>query len=225
MLRARAVLRKRIREFFDSRSFCEVETPIVSADVVVDLHLDPLETTVLGRRMFLQTSPEFGMKRLLATRDADAPHAIYQITRAFRDGEHGRLHNPEFTMVEWYRVGDDLNEGMALLSAFAETTIARGAPERIAYAEAFERYAGVDSHRASSEALRDAGLRAGRVPPEGMHRDDRDAWLDWLLVELVEPQLGRGRPTIMYDYPASQSALARVRADDPPVAERFELYV
>ncbi|HEX4130444.1 MAG TPA: EF-P lysine aminoacylase EpmA [Pirellulales bacterium] len=224
MLRRRAALLKRIREFFDARGFIEVETPLLSADVVVDRHLDPLETTVFGRRIFLQTSPEFGMKRLLATADPDAPRGIYQITRAFRADEHGRLHNPEFTIIEWYRCGDRMAEGMQLLSELAQAALERGPAERLSYAEAFQRHAGLNPHRADVAALAAVGRNAGLTAPASLG-DDRDAWLDWLLVERIEPHLGRGAPTIVCDYPASQAALAQVRDGDPPLAERFELYV
>ncbi len=125
-LQLRAELLARVREFFTTRGFLEVETPILSNDVVVDRHLDPMSTVLavdprrpeIGRKLWLQTSPEFGMKRLLAA----GMKAIYQITRAFRNGEIGPLHNPEFTMVEWYRVGDNQAAGMALLSRIVPGT-------------------------------------------------------------------------------------------------------
>ena len=227
-LRLRAEMLRRVRQFFDARGFLEVETPILSADVVVDRHLDPLVTEFVplashaaGRRpLYLQTSPEFAMKRLLAA----GAEAIYQIAHAFRQGEVGRLHNPEFTIVEWYRAGDDLNAGMQLLSDLAEMLLARGPAERVTYAQAFQQAAGVDPHRDSIAALRNALQTRGIVPPASLEAEDRDGWLDVLLVELVEPTLGHERPAILYDYPPSQAALARVRHDDPPVAERFELY-
>jgi lysyl-tRNA synthetase class 2 len=226
MLELRARLLRNLREFFHDRGFLEVETPMLSADVVVDRHLEPMETTLepagggASRRLFLQTSPEFAMKRLLAGGAA----AIYQVTHAFRQGEIGRLHNPEFTMVEWYRRDDGFDQGMQLLSDVAEVLLARGPAERISYAAAFRRYAAVDAHRANVAALRDV-LHAKNISvPESFDADDRDGLLDLLLVELVEPHLGRGRPTILFDYPPSQAALARVRDEKPAVAERFELY-
>ena len=228
-LRLRAELLKRTREFFDSRGFLEVETPILSADVVVDRHLDPFATVLcddprrpeVGRRLWLQTSPEFHMKRLLAA----GGEAIYQITRAFRNGERGDRHNPEFTIVEWYCISDDYAAGMKRLSDLADTLLGRGAAQSITYSEAFRRYAGVDPHRDPIDELIATAKQANLDIPESMPRNDRDAWLDLLLVECVEPQLGRTRPEIMHDYPPSQAALAVVRPDDPPVAERFELYV
>jgi lysyl-tRNA synthetase class 2 len=231
-LSLRAKLLGEIRHFFDTREFLEVETPLLSADTVVDRHLDPLRVTLfddpreplVGRTMWLQTSPEFAMKRLLAA----GATAIYQITRAFRGGERGRLHNPEFTMVEWYRVGDGYVDGMQLLGELAETILERGPAERISYREAFQQHAGVDSHTAKVDALEQVAKQRGVAIPDGLARDDRDAWLNLLLAECVEPHLGRERPAILYDYPASQAALARVRdhdSENPPVAERFELYV
>ena len=124
-LRLRADLLRRLREFFYDRSFIEVETPILSADTVVDRHLDPFSLTIgsdeRSRTLWLQTSPEFHMKRLLAAGGADA---IYQVSRVFRQDERGPLHNPEFTLVEWYRTGDDLATGMKLTSDLCEALLA-----------------------------------------------------------------------------------------------------
>ena len=212
-----------VREFFRRRAFLEVETPLLSADTVVDRHLDPMAVGVAEppRRMWLQTSPEFGMKRLLAA----GGEAIYQITRAFRCGESGPLHNPEFTIVEWYRAGDDMAAGMHLLGELCEATLRRGAAEQLSYRAAFQRYAGLDPHTAHGDALVSAARAAGIAVPQSLAPEDRDGWLDLLLVHRVQPHLGLERPLILYDYPASQAALARVREEDPPVAERFELFV
>jgi lysyl-tRNA synthetase class 2 len=229
VLRLRAALLRQVREFFDARGFLEVETPILSADVVVDRHLDPM-TTVLapdarvpdrGRRLYLQTSPEFAMKRLLAA----GGQAIFQITHAFRNGEAGRLHNPEFTMVEWYRVGDGLHAGMQLLSELAAALLGCRQAELLSYREAFARYVNIDPHTSSAADLAAVAQVKATSSLPALASNDRDGWLELLLVELVEPHLGQERPTILFDYPASQAALARIRADDPPVAERFELYV
>src|SRR5262245_40969117 len=147
MLRRRAELLKAVRRFFDDRGFLEVETPILSHDAVVDRHLDPLAVKLFtdprrpseGPTLWLQTSPEFGMKRLLSSLtlapSPSPPPAIYQITRAFRGGEVGPLHNSEFTMVEWYRVGDDYDAGMQLLADLAEAVLGLGPPQRLTYRE------------------------------------------------------------------------------------------
>jgi lysyl-tRNA synthetase class 2 len=228
-LRLRANLLSRLRAFFDGRGFLEVETPLLSHDTVVDRHLDPLAVTVFddprapsaGRTMWLQTSPEFGMKRLLA---AGAP-AIYQVAKAFRGGERGRLHNIEFTIVEWYRGGDSMQAGMQLLSDLADELLGLGPAQSLSFRDAFVQHAGIDPLTADVAALAHAARDQGVCPPAGPVAADRDTWLDLLLVERVEPQLGRQRPVILYDYPASQAALACVRDESPPVAERFELYV
>jgi len=226
-LRLRARLLAKVREFFTSRGFLEVETPILSADVTVDRHLDPMSTILaddarrprVGRRLLLQTSPEFGMKRLLAA----GATAIYQITRAFRNGEVGALHNPEFTIVEWYRVGDDMEAGIALLSEFCQTMLGTPPVESLSYAAAFERLLEINPHAASCAALMDRTAALRRHVPQGL-ADDRDGLLNLLLAECIEPYLGQTAPTILYEYPASQAALARIRDDQRPVAERFELY-
>jgi lysyl-tRNA synthetase class 2 len=218
MLCCRAELLKQVRRFFDDRGFLEVETPMLSHDTVVDRHLDPLAVTLfsdprqpqVGEKLWLQTSPEFGMKRLLAA----GAGAIYQVTRAFRGRETGPLHNPEFTMVEWYRVADDYEAGMRLLGELASAVFDCDEPQRLTFREAFLRHAGIDPF----EPL--AGLT---LPPE-FRAGDQDGILDYLHTTRVDPHLGRERPTILHDYPATQSALARIRPGNPPVAERFELY-
>ena len=229
VLAARARLLRAVRVFFDGLGFLEVETPILSADTVVDRHLDPLSTELQGvgpaRTLYLQTSPEFAMKRLLA---AGGP-SIYQTAHAFRQGERGSRHNPEFTLVEWYDVGADYDRGRQLLSDLAHRLLGRGPAERLTYGEAMLRYAGMDPHAATLEQLRDAAVRnapeAAAAFTSASAPVDRDAWLDLLLMTCVEPKLGFARPTILCDYPASQAALARVRPGPPAVAERYELYV
>jgi lysyl-tRNA synthetase class 2 len=235
VLRRRAELLGRIRQFFQRREFLEVETPLLSRDTVVDRHLDPVAVGLSDTAhvpspgsphcpqapMWLQTSPELAMKRLLAAGGT----ALYQITRSFRGGESGRRHNLEFTIVEWYRVKDTPEQAMDLLSELAEATLKRGPAERLTYQEAFRQHVGVDPHAATNGELRAAVAAHGLAAPDGWSDDDRDSWLNLLLSELVEPRLGRERPTILRDYPASQAALARIRPGPPAVAERFELYV
>lgn len=232
-LRRRAELYAHVRRFFDVRGCVEVDTPLLSADTVVDRHLDPVECTLSddpcephrGRRLFLQTSPEFAMKRLLAAAGPDAPRGIYQIAHAVRAGERGPRHNPEFALLEWYRLGDDYAAGQDLLAELAGELF--GLPvERIRYREALQRWAGVDPLTDDGAALNAAVERLGIAAPVSLAASDRDGWLDLLLTEAVEPQLGAERPLIVFDYPPSQAALARVRqtAGEPAVAERFELY-
>jgi len=221
-LKLRAELLRRLRTFFDERGFVEVQTPVLSADTVVDRHLDPFCVDLHGgRRMWLQTSPEFAMKRMLAA----GAGAIYQVGPVFRQAERGPLHNPEFTMVEWYRPGDGPEQGMALTDQLCQALLNRGPAERVSYGEAFRRHAGLDPHTAATDLLRASAARFGIAVPDSLSPEDRDGWLDLLLVERVQPHLGIERPSILYDYPASQAALARIRREEPPLAERFELYV
>ena len=227
-LRLRADLLARTRSFFEKRGFLEVETPLLSADVVVDRYLEPIAVSTPDdhsgvrpdRTLWLQTSPEFGMKRLMAA----GGEAIYQITRAFRGGEVGPLHNREFTIVEWYRRGHTMAEGMQCLSDLSEALLQRGPAEQTSYAEVFEAHVGVCPHRATTLQLREAAARHGVHVSDSFGDADRDNWLNVLLAQVVEPHLGAVRPTIVHGYPASQAALAQVTGD-PPIAERFELYV
>ena len=229
-LRRRAELLAQLRRFFTTRGFLEVETPLLSAEVVVDRHLDPFATQYIpagaaasatGSPLWLQTSPEAAMKRLMAA----GGEAIFQVTRSFRNGERGRLHNPEFTLVEWYRRGDDLQPGMQLLCELVQTLLATPLAELLSYGDAFARYCGFDPHQADVAEIAAAARRAGIAPPPGFETADRDSWLQLLLAERIEPQLGQSAPTLLYHYPPSQAALAQVDLGPPPVAERFELYV
>jgi lysyl-tRNA synthetase class 2 len=213
-LEQRADLLRRLREFFHQRDFLEVETPLVADEVIPELHIEPLR---LANGQFLQASPELHMKRLLAA----GAKAIFQVTRSFRAGERGRLHNPEFTIVEWYRVGDDMQAGIDLVDKMMQTLLNTPPAIRTTYAEAFERHVGIQPHSASLEEL------ASQIEaPAGMDRNDRDEWLNLILATRVEPQLGRDRPEIIYHYPANQAALAKTTTSPAgyEVAERFELY-
>lgn len=244
VLKQRAVLIDAMRQVFHEAGYWEVETPILSEDIVVDAHLDPFvtaffpgrlpaESTTAGKELFLQTSPEFAMKRLLAA----GAEAIYQITRVMRNGEHGELHNPEFTMAEWYRAGVDHHAQMDFTEQLVRRVFSRAgefradAPfaeepfERLTYDQAFERYAGCEVFGLETREFAELALMHDVPPPWGLSWEDRDGWLNFLLAQIVEPELGQDQPVFLYDYPASQAALAQVREDDPPVAERFELYI
>jgi elongation factor P--(R)-beta-lysine ligase len=222
VLRARAGLYRVIRGYFESRGVLEVETPILSAAATVDPHIDSFATAGGTQPLYLQTSPEFAMKRLLAA--GSGP--VYQIARVFRREEAGRYHNPEFSMLEWYRPGWDHRQLMDEVEDLLRT--AGVAPdrswERLSYREAFRRHAGLDPFDASLEQLREACAR--HVQLDGALRTEtgRDLYLDLLMSAVVGPRLGLEAPGFLYDFPASQAALARVRPDDPPVAERFELF-
>jgi lysyl-tRNA synthetase class 2 len=214
----------RLREFFDARNVLEVETPILSTGAVSDPQIESLTTRIVGRsgQFYLCTSPEYPMKRLLASGSGD----IYQVCKVFRDAEQGRWHNPEFTMIEWYRLGFDDSALMAeveVLTAELLSPLRRLAPaERLTYGEAFRRYAGVDPHCAREPDLERAAAAHGIVCQAEL---DRDAKLDLLMGLVVGPKLGRERPCFLCDYPASQAALARLKPGLPAVAARFEFYV
>ena len=228
VLQQRALLLQRLRQFFTTRGFLEVDTPLLSTDTVIDRHLDPLTVTLFsdprqtqtGPTYWLQTSPEFAMKRLLAS----GLQRIYQVTHAFRGGEAGRYHNPEFTMVEWYRIGDDLESGMGLLADLCEELLPYGRPELLSYEAAFERELAIDPHRADVASMSNTAQKRNIAVPDSIG-SDRNDWLNLLLAECVEPSLGQDRPTILFDYPADQAALSQIRQVPPAVAERLELYL
>lgn len=215
-LKARAELFARVRAFFAQRGVLEVDTPVLSAHATVDVHVDSLRTT---DARWLQTSPEFPMKRLLAA--GSGP--IWQLCHVFRAGDEGRHHNPEFTMLEWYRPGWDHHR---LMDEVAELLAALGAPaattRRLTYREAWREHAGVDPFDAGDAEL--AQVLRDRAAPPAAALLDRDGWLDFGMGCVVGPRLGRDAPCFVQDFPASQAALARVRPGHPPVAERFELF-
>ena len=229
-LRKRSDVLGQIRQFFEQRKFIHVETPLLSRDSVVDRYIDPvtcLRSNVVDssgdEKLYLQTSPEFAMKRLLAS----GASAIFQICKAFRKGESRSRHNPEFKMLEWYRVGDDLEAGMQLLADLALRLFKADQVDRISYRDAFLQYASVDPFAASVEQLRSA-CASHKVDAATFADDaDRDTWLNLMMSEVVEPFLGRENPTIVFHWPASQSALAQVclSKHGHEVAERFELFV
>jgi elongation factor P--(R)-beta-lysine ligase len=212
------------REFFKSRGVLEVETPILSAAAVSDPHIESLATKIAGLPggAYLCPSPEYAMKRLLAAGSGD----IFQICKAFRDAERGRWHNPEFTMIEWYRLGFDdvalMDEVEMLIGQLLSPMRTLKAAERLSYSAALQRHAGVDAYNASDDELLDAGRRQGITCAAEL---DRDAKLDLLMGLIVGPRLGRERPCFICDYPASQAALARLKPGIPHVAARFELYL
>ncbi len=229
MLQQRADLLDRIRRFFRARNVLEVETPVLSAAGTPSPVLESFRALYRGpgvsraRTLYLHTSPEFAMKRLLAAGSG----SIYQICKVFRNGEAGKLHNPEFTLLEWYRVGFDDIRLMDEVESFMRNMIAQedqpAKYARVAYRELFQRYAGVDGLEATVGDLQ-ACLRSRNIGcPAGLAATDSDGWRDLVLSEVIVPQLV-DEVLFVYDYPASQAALARLRPGLPAVAQRFELY-
>jgi lysyl-tRNA synthetase class 2 len=223
MLRLRARILAQIRAFFAPREVLEVETPLLASAPVTDLHLHALSCRYRGpgadegRELYLQTSPEFAMKRLLAAGSG----AVYQICKAVRNGEAGGMHNPEFTILEWYRPGWDHHRLMSEVDELLQLVLGTQPGDRLTYATAFEDHAKIDPFSESHEELVSRVESLGVVEPHVLERDDL---LNLVLTHVVEPQLGRGRPTFVHGYPASQASLARIRPGDPPVAERFEVF-
>ncbi len=218
----------RMRQFFHEQNFLEVHVPVISHDTVVDLNIEPvripasaLECPEAGLgELYMQTSPEFAMKRLLAS----GLKAIYSIGPVFRAGERGANHNPEFTMVEWYRVGDDFSAGIALLDRLVQTALCSESAQIISYQQAFLDFAKIDPLVATVRELAALALQL-RLGVTEDWSDDSDTWLDLLFSEVVQPNLGLFSPTIVTHYPATQSALAKLSSDDPRTAERFELFI
>ena len=217
-LEQRSKLLEALRRFFWQQGFLEVETPLLSDEVIPELHIEPMGV----QDRWLQASPELHMKRLLVA----GMKAIFQITRSFRSHERGPLHSREFTIVEWYRVGDDMHAGMDLLDQLSQAVVNTPPAKRTSYAEAFQAHVGIDPHIATNKQLAERAAALGIATPDGIRQEDRDEWLNLLLAMQVEPELGREGPEILYEYPASQAALAKVvaRKDGVCVAERFELY-
>ena len=230
-LRHRAELLARLRTYFAEQGVLEVETPLLSTSSIPDPHIPsfviPADVATPGSEAprYLNTSPEFAMKRLLAA----GMGPIYQVCKAFRRGEQGSHHNPEFTLLEWYRPGFDhlrlMDEVEALVRRLAEGLRPLGPAERISYRTCFQQYLQIDPFDVTVFALKSCAREQGLGTVAGLSDEDRDGWLDLLMGHCIQPQLGRGFPCFVYDYPVSQAALARIRPGEPPVAERFELFI
>ncbi|WOS42598.1 EF-P lysine aminoacylase EpmA [Xanthomonas rydalmerensis] len=226
-LQLRARLNAAIRGFFAARGVLEVETPMLSAAGNTEPNIDSFQTRFSGHvdagpaLRWLRTSPEYPLKRLLAAGIGDC----YELGRVFRNGEAGGRHNPEFTMLEWYRVGWDhrqlIDETVELVRT-ALALVGRSATLQVlSYRDLFLQGLELDPFTAPLEALQQP-LRDIRIDADGLGRDD---WLDLLMTHRLQPAFPADRLTVVHDWPASQCALARIRDGDPPVAERFELYL
>jgi elongation factor P--(R)-beta-lysine ligase len=223
-LRQRAALLHSVREFFRERKVMEVETPVVLSHTVTDPQIPSLAVNLAPPR-YLHTSPEYLMKRLLAAGSGD----IYQVCRTFRSGERSRTHNPEFTLIEWYRSGFNLQQIMTETAALVARLLSvPGAPVRetefLAYRDAFQRELGCDALDAPTPMLADLCARHG-LAPQSITTAARDDLLDFLVATQVGPRLGSGSITCLHHYPASQAALAQLDANEPRTALRFEVYV
>lgn len=227
-IQRRAECLARIRRYFADKEVLEVETPLLVSATIPDPNIPSFSTVAAqpgGFRRYLSTSPEFAMKRLLAA--GSGP--IYQVCKAFRQGEQGGIHNPEFTLLEWYRPGFDYHQLMddvvALITVLADGHRVFETEERLSYSECFQHYLGLNPHEADVDHLKACAEEQGLGTNTGLSETDFDGWLDLLMSHCIQPHLGLNRPCFVYDYPASQAALAKIRPDTPPVAERFELFI
>ncbi|MEJ2307739.1 MAG: EF-P lysine aminoacylase EpmA [Gammaproteobacteria bacterium] len=226
MLRDRALLLSQVRQFFAERDVLEVDTPVLSHAANPDAAIDSIHALVspaggseASLNCYLQTSPEFSMKRLLAA--GSGP--IYQLCHVFRDGESGRWHNPEFTMLEWYRPGFDMQQLMDEVETLMRELLpaSSGPAERIDYHTLFRRCTGVDLRRASASEIRRLAADYGVVLPE---RNPDEGLVEILFDLATESWMREREGVIVHQFPCSQAALARLRDDDPSVALRFEYY-
>ncbi len=226
-LKKRARILQQIRAFFLERNMLEVDTPALSHAGLSEPNIESFQVTNTIDSLYLHTSPEFPMKRLLAAGSG----SIYQIARVFRQGESGRNHNPEFTLLEWYRVGWSYRELMDEVADLVTTIIGeerlKHSPEWLSYCDAFNHYLSIEPLTASVDELAQTGKDQGIELYSDKNSDkmDRNGWLDLLFAEKIQPHLGRGQITFIYDYPSDQASLARLKPDDPNLAERFELFV
>jgi lysyl-tRNA synthetase class 2 len=234
LLKKRAWMLDRIRQFFKTRHVLEVETPIMSRAGNTDPHLESFFTQFRGpgspdgRTMYLQTSPEFAMKRLLASGSGD----IFQVCKVFRNEEKGRLHNPEFTMLEWYRLGfdhhalmDEINDLLVFLGLLEDSEVVT----KITYSALFEEIVGINPNEVSVAELYSCARQHQLGIPDSMAANIRDEserndWLDLIMTQAIEPVLRERGFVFVFDFPASQASLARISEGSTPVAERFELF-
>lgn len=224
-LQQRAKIINQIRQFFSERQVLEVETPLLCHSTATDLEISSFETSLQVNSeahqttLFLQTSPEFAMKRLLAA----GYGSIFQICKAFRNGEIGKKHNPEFTLLEWYRVGFNHYDLMNEVDELLQTILYTDPADRISYLELFDAYFSLNPHTCTTQELRKVAQAKG-IDFRDLN-DSKDVWLDLLLTHVIEPELGLVKPVFIYNYPQSQASLAKIKQEENyQVGERFEAY-
>jgi len=229
LLRLRAQLLQKIRQFFTKRDVLEVETPLVCRAIGTDPNLD-FFTTLYNwlpeqKKLYLQTSPEFAMKRLLAAGSG----SIYQICKAFRNGESGHYHNPEFTLLEWYRVGFNLlqlmDEAEELITALFEGNMALQPTQRISYEALFQQVTGLNPLQFSYKEYVNYANNNGLVDAAALCGQDHASWLDFIFSLQIQPNLAQNTLWLVTGYPACLPSLARINADNPLVVDRVELFI
>lgn len=224
-LRQRARLLAEVRQFFAERDVLEVETPLLCRATGTDPNLDffssQFHSSPHAKPLFLQTSPEFAMKRLLAAGSG----SIYQICKAFRNGEAGRFHNPEFTILEWYRVGFDLQQLMNEVADLLSSVLPPMQTLQTSYRQLFVQVTGLDPLLFECSAYRQFGLEHGLPEADALCGDDHALWLDLLFSHCVQKNMPGDTVCLVHDYPAIQSSLARIHPDDCRIAQRFEVFI
>lgn len=228
-LRRRARLLAAVRTFFSERQVLEVETPLLCRGIGTDPNLAFFTTDFhqapKRRTLHLQTSPEFAMKRLLAAGSG----SIYQICKAFRNGESGRFHNPEFTLLEWYRPGfslaDLMDEIADLIACVAPAAVLKNSPERFGYQAVFADVTGLDALVFDYGQYCEYAQNQGLAEAAGLCGKDHNLWLDLLFSHQVQPRLGLDRLCMVYGFPAGQSSLAALDEDDPRICRRVEIFI
>ncbi len=228
-LRARAGILKKIHDFFYERGVLQVETPLLSHATVSDPYIDSMEVyfkkigSLQETICYLQTSPEYAMKRLLAAESG----AIYQVTKSFRQGEVGQLHNPEFTMLEWYRLDYDHHQLMDEMAELLCLIFNINSIDRMSYRHIFLKYLNTDPLISDCRELincaKENNLQLNTYDSQ-KEENNKNFWLDVLFSHCIEPQLGLEKPIFIFDFPAAKAALAKIRDETPPVASRFEVY-
>lgn len=221
-LRLRAEILKKIRDFFSARSILEVETPLLCHTSVTDPYIESIpayyQSSRKEERYYLQTSPEYAMKRLLAANSG----SIYQICKAFRQDEIGRFHNPEFTLLEWYHIGFDHHQLMQEMDELLQQLLGTNAAVKKSYQEIFQDFLKINPHTINESDLKKC-LKQNHLSL-ATQINDIDTLLQLLFTHCIEPHLGKNAPCFIYDFPASQAALSRIQPSDPPLAARFEVY-
>lgn len=224
VLRQRAALFQTIRNFFQQRDVLEVDTPILGRFGVTDLHLENLETTIScfpHQRFQLQTSPEYAMKRLLAAHG----QSIYQLGKVFRDDEVGRFHNPEFTMLEWYRINFTMQDLIDEVVTLLRDVLGAREVHQTTYNALFLKHLNLDPLNASVEELQNCLIKDERISDLVKRETDKDTLLQLAMSLVIEPQLNKSAITVVERFPASQAALAQLDTEDERMALRFEVYV
>ena len=225
----RAQILQQIRQFFSDRNVVEVETPALSLGTVTDVHLDAFSTRYnfindsdlnQSTQLYLQTSPEFHMKRLLAS----GYGCIFQIAKAFRHEQAGRFHNPEFTLLEWYRLGFDHFDLMNEVAELLKIVLDCSEPLSITYQTLFIEQLGIDPLVANREQLLALITKQGKLSQWLINEPNNDILLQFIFSEIIEPNIGIDAPCFVYNFPKSQASLAKLCPDDKRVAQRFECY-